>query len=958
MAKKAELKWLFIDLETTGLNPGTDQIIEIAAVSRSTSGETEEFTSLVNPGCFVDPFVQRLTGINNEMVSKAPKLADIKPEIEEMLAGTILVAHNASFDVSFLEAGLSLHIGRKYVIDTIELAKILFPQLSSYSLKNLVRQFNLPVEPCHRAMADTKALEYLFYYLVSCAQRLPQHVLVNLAVILQVEEQGLFHLFQWLAAGENILWDWAEIKETPSSKPEEAGRSESIFWQQAGWLDDMSEKRRDAAKLWQPEEIAELLAAGGLIQEAMEEFQSRESQQAMLKAVAKALEESRCLMVEAGTGVGKSLAYLIPALYWAVSQEEKVVVATHTIALQEQLYNKEIDFLHRVLPIEFQCALLKGRGNYLCLSRWQQIQEQGKNIVWGEKILLARLYLWLQSSMTGDIDSINLLGPEREWFSQIASSRETCQGMQCPYYRDCFYQKARSRAQNADLVIVNHALLLADAKLGEAVLPKYNYLIVDEAHHLEEEGTRQFTEDFSLSEFEKKVQLLHKRRDVFGRPGLLQYLKEWQGQGVNTLTRFDTVLKELDRAVRQTFQKIRKIQHFLQQNSGPEMLLVNEEAFSQNWWQGLVQLLDNLAVISLDLRKALKKMEDLLQSDEAKIFDDAWIKSQLQHIANVKEGITVLTLFLNGIQEYTGNREKAEEGEQRIYWLRRNLRQNDLTLCITPLNTADCFQQYLFAGKEAVILTSATLSVNESFDYCRQQLGISEEWCDSHILPSPFNYREQVLLLSDSRLPDPAVTSETAYNLALKESLTQILEACGGKTLVLFTSHKQLKAMYEETAGFLSERGLEVFADGINGNRHSLLEELRNNDQAIVFGASTFWEGIDLPGPALTSLVIIRLPFAPPDQPLTAARTEFIKKMGKNSFYHYSLPQAVLRFKQGYGRLIRSHKDWGVVVILDNRIINKRYGKVFLKSLPESRCIAGPAEELAEKIKDWQSRFL
>jgi ATP-dependent DNA helicase DinG len=212
--------------------------------------------------------------------------------------------------------------------------------------------------------------------------------------------------------------------------------------------------------------------------------------------------------------------------------------------------------------------------------------------------------------------------------------------------------------------------------------------------------------------------------------------------------------------------------------------------------------------------------------------------------------------------------------------------------------------------------------------------------------------------LTDEEMPDPARTSETAYNLALQESLSQILEACSGQTMVLFTSHRQLKQMYHALAEYLADRGLELYADGINGNRNTLLEELKTNNRAIVFGANTFWEGVDLPGLSLTSLVIVRLPFAPPNQPLIEARMEELSANGRDPFYQYSLPQAVLRFKQGYGRLIRSHEDWGVVVVLDNRIINKRYGKIFLRSLPDGRCIRGNPAQLVEKIKTWQKRFV
>ncbi len=964
MTQQLDMEWLFIDLETTGLNPEICRITEIAAIRRSTSdGARCEFQSLVNPGIAIDPFIQRLTGITNDMVASAPALEVLRPEVAELLDGAYLVAHNAGFDAGFLEIGLGIKIPRAHIVDTIELAKILYPNFSSYSLKNLVRQFNLKGTPSHRAMADTEALEQLFFYLVRQAQSLPIKLLSGIVQCLGDEQQGLSRLFQQLLYGRRLLWDQEDSIPDGSLLNGKQLEEERLLeaWQKSGWgLPATSQPKQSPS--WDPKALERMLQKGGMLDQGMDHFQSRPQQIEMLRAVARSLANSRCLMVEAGTGVGKSLAYLIPALSWAVSQEEKVVAATHTIALQEQLFHKEIEFLHRALPFEFQCAVLKGRGNYLCLSRWREVVEEGKNLFWGERVLLARICVWLQHSASGDMDSIQLLGPERDWFSQMASSRETCKGSQCLYYRDCFYQKARQQAAAADLIIVNHSLLLADAKLGEAVLPKYQYLIVDEAHHLEEEGTKQFTETFSLLDFEKKVQMLHKRRDVFGRPGFLHYIKEWRKQGIGEVEALSPLLEELAVAVRHALKRINSMQNYLTGGTGPDMLRISRQTVSESWWQNVHALLDNLKVAAMSLEDTAGKISRYLQGDGGKVFDESWLKMQLQLFMSVQADAGLLAKFLKGAQ-YWGRIQAdetavaAEDWEQQVLWLRRDSRANDLTLCITPINTAGCFQQYLFENKESVILTSATLSVKGDFSFCSEQLGIDPEWLDTKLLQSPFDYREQVLMLSDTSLPDPARTSETVYNLALMESLGQTLEACGGRTMVLFTSHRQLRTMYDGLSASMLAKGLEIYADGINGSRFTLLEELKTNEHAILFGANTFWEGIDLPGLALTSLIIVRLPFAPPGQPLVEARMEQLSRQGLDPFYHYSLPLAVLRFRQGYGRLIRSIDDWGVVVVLDNRIVNKRYGKVFLQSLPDPTCLTGRTQELSARIRDWQKRF-
>jgi ATP-dependent DNA helicase DinG len=353
-------------------------------------------------------------------------------------------------------------------------------------------------------------------------------------------------------------------------------------------------------------------------------------------------------MIEAPTGVGKSLAYLIPALCWAKASGNRVVVSTHTIALQEQLFNKEIELLKEALPFSFNCALLKGRGNYLCMNRWRQVMDQGRNLIWGERVLLARLAVWLSEGARGDLDSIHLLGPEREWFSQMASSGDTCQANQCPNYKSCFYQKARATANASQLVIVNHALLLSGARIGESVVPKYSYLIVDEAHHLEEEGTRRFADSFSLLAFETKLQQLHRRRDVFGRPGFLQYLKEYQQQGDFALDALKPDLDQMEKLVAGVLKRVNSLQASLQAGSLPETFRIKPGKPKGERLQGLFAELDNLLFAAGDLKKTLDRLSVALQGDEGERFEETWLRLQLRLFEEVSAETGLLQAFLWG----------------------------------------------------------------------------------------------------------------------------------------------------------------------------------------------------------------------------------------------------------------------------------------------------------------------
>ncbi|MDR1193397.1 MAG: DEAD/DEAH box helicase [Peptococcaceae bacterium] len=1106
--------WVFLDLETTGLKPERDRIIEIGLIRREKDRPRRQWEQLINPFVPLDPFITRLTGITNEMAAGGLPLESARGELAAALEGAMLVAHSAAFDVSFLASRLGLRVSQANIIDTIELTKILYPGLSSYSLRSLARYFRLPALPGHRALADALALERLFLALLEKAGRLAPAVLERLVAALGEEKRGVAGLFiallmkrppDWLAeqgAGEaDERGEEAAAGETDergeeaaaeqgagaavaeaadergagaaaglgegatagaadeqgagaaaAGRGDEAAVAEAAAEPGAGAetlfgggerrekeKQDQKQDQKAALDFWSKGGMAAALSADSELAKLKTNFQYRPQQLEMQEAVRRAFTESRYLLAEAPTGVGKSLAYLIPAITWATAKGQRVVVATHTIALQEQLYKKEVGLLRRLLPFSFRCAMLKGRGNYLCLDRWQQVLRQGRDLLWGERILLARLALWLAEGGDGDMDSVHLLGPEREWFAQMASSRETCQGTQCPRHKDCFYQKARQQAAGAQLIITNHALLLAGARLGEGVLPKVSYMIVDEAHHLEEEGVRQFTAAFSSQEYERRLQQLHKRRDVFGRPGFLQYLKDFRQQGIASLAVLEPELERLEKSVGENMKLTESLRGVLRNAALPELLRLKSGERRGGALRGAMVLLENLWLAAADLSDSLRRLLALLSGEAGEVFEETWLRLQLQLFRETIDNIELLGRFLRDTAENPapagdGGAEPGaetgaagagagpetgagvgaavagsgagragasagadadsgaagagpgagagttaagadagappaaapdagmepaawEDSDQCVYWIRHDSRQAEIVLHITPLDLAAYFQKYLFNEKEGVVLTSATLSVKDKFSYYYQQMGIDPDIADAKVFASPFDFKQQVLLLTDKDLPDPGRTAESAYNLALAQSLEILLGACGGQTMVLFTAHRQLRAMYEalhQPAGLL---GLELFADGINGNRVTMLEEMRTNPKAVVFGASTFWEGVDLPGLALTSLIIVRLPFAPPGQPLIEAKIESLIAEGKDPFYSYSLPQAVLRFKQGYGRLIRAAEDWGVVVVLDNRIIKKRYGQVFLRSLPAGDCVGAGARELAARIREWRRRF-
>ncbi len=924
-----DLNWVFLDLETTGFDAKIDKIIEIAAVSVTCEGSKETFNSVVDPGIPIPVHITRLTGIDDNTVKGALSFQELRSSLLRFIGDKIIVAHNAGFDISFLEGALG-HSLPNTCLDTVEFARLVYVNLTSYSLRHLAREFAIDSCPSHRALADVLALEGLFNVLTEKVRSLPVLVIQQIHDIIKQSNHGLAILFEEILKEKIRQYDFTQdLRNAKKARP-----AEESFCQ-----DKPAEMQWDIALL------EKMFLPGGCVANGLQTYQKRSEQIKMAKAVAKAMSGKRHLLVEAGTGVGKSMAYLVPAIIWAVTQHEKVVVATHTIALQEQLFHSEIQLLRKNLNVSFKATVLKGRNNYLCLEKYESAKEHAAAMNWTEKLLMARIAVWLALDGSGDKDSLNLREREAELYSQLSSTVESCWGAQCQYYDECFYQKAKQKAQEADLIIVNHSLLLADLKLGGAVLPKYQFLIIDEAHHLEDEGAKHFSETFSLREFQLKLSQVQKRSDIFKKSGLLNFWKQYllANDKSNPSTReMLEKIREAEACLTSVKNTCNEISSYLARNPTIETARIHEKTWQQSWWRDTSLLFDNLLLQTSDFLSLLDKLHDYLMNDNDCEDSDPGLKELRVFISKIKMDYELVKKFFT-----------QERVENEVFWLERENYNNDLRLHITPLMIANIFHDYLFSSKESIVLTSATLSVEENFSFLIEQLGIPEELVDTARIPSPFFYDEQSLLLIDNSLPDPVRTSEEGFGMAVAEALTVLLKVMNGNTLVLFTSHKLMRYVFDLLCETLRQAGLELFADGINGRRNTLIGELKNNSNAIVFGAGTYWEGIDLPGQSLTSLVIVKLPFLPPNMPLIEAKTEELVKNGKNGFFHLSLPQAVLKFRQGYGRLIRTMDDCGIVVVMDNRLIAKRYGKSFLHSLPDQHYFAGDTRKIADKIEDW-----
>lgn len=625
-----------------------------------------------------------------------------------------------------------------------------------------------------------------------------------------------------------------------------------------------------------------LLGQKGLLAELLDNYEYRPEQIQMSDHIYKALQGENHAIIEAGTGVGKSLAYLLPLIYYTVEENKLAIVATHTLTLQEQLFQKDIPLLKEVLPLEFNVEVFKGRGNYLCLRRWQELI-QGRGNQLGLIDNLEPLHRWVQETNSGDYNEAPFHIPWELW-SEIRCEKESCPEELCAHFSKCFYWNLRHRLAKAHLIITNQAMLLADARSEGNVLPGYDGVVIDEAHNLEDVATSAYSHELTregfLAYYRTGTQLQGVLRDI---------VPEYVIQDLNLI--LDELIKEAG-------------QYFIQMESLITSYTVpitdeNRANFGQT-----------------SLRKHLKDIQDVLKECNFEEEGEAFGLVE-QFSAFTERQLTTLDLILQG------------HDKSYAYWA--EMQNGEPCLQAAPIEIGDLLQETLFQKTASVILTSATLSTNQSFEYIQSQLGLNE--ADGIILGSPFDYEQQAILCVPTEAKRP---NHPRYAHYVAYLILSTLAATRGGVMALFTSYSLMDEVADAIWPKLDEVGYQLFKQG-DGPRLGLIQDFQANPRSLLFGTNSFWEGVDIPGDALKAVVITRLPFTVPDRPVTAARLRAIEEAGGNPFIEYSVPQAILRLKQGFGRLIRSKQDLGGVVILDERIITSNYGASFLASLPPAR---------------------
>jgi ATP-dependent DNA helicase DinG len=706
------------------------------------------------------------------------------------------------------------------------------------------------------------------------------------------------------------------------------------------------------------EEVGRVFAPDGMMAH-LKGYEQRAEQLRMACAVAEAFNDDKVALVEAGTGTGKSLAYLVPAILWAVRNNQRVVISTNTINLQEQLIKKDLPFLARNSAVEFKAALVKGRSNYACLRKLEQAEAEPGLFPDEASAELTSIIEWSKSCQDGCRSDLAFI-PRGSTWEEVCCEADQCSRSKCKHFNRCFFYRARRESSAARVLVVNHALLLSDIVLRKetgydatAILPPFTRLIFDEGHHLEDVATSHLSLVISRGAILKQLHRLVPQKA--NRAGLLAIISTRLARELPDS--MEALYSELSALLETHLQpKARDVAHLteatmdwlalvMERETGAEgrerKLRITAEVERKEFWLECRQRLQALADAVGDYASALRTLirrcgdlpDKLREKLDDQILDTGGIEGRLQAMA---DGLLFFICDPEGFCRWI----ETSSGHRGV----------QARLCAAPLDISAQVKETILDRIKTIIVTSATLTVGGDFGYLKKRTGfglLPKERCSELRLASPFDYARQVFVAVPDDMPEPTAPG---FREALEERIMRAVTVSRGGAFILFTSYDLLNRVHASLAPELARLGLTALKQGATG-RHALLAHFRKEGNAVLFGTDSFWEGVDVKGEALRLVIIARLPFQVPTEPVQQARSERIEALGGDSFREFSVPQAVIKFRQGFGRLIRSRDDRGAVLILDRRVTTKGYGKIFLRSLPDTELVKGDSDEVFTKME-------
>ncbi|MFI5312661.1 MAG: helicase C-terminal domain-containing protein [Candidatus Dormibacteria bacterium] len=891
----APSEYVAFDLETTGLSPKSDRVLEIGAVRFDLEmRRLREMELVVDPGVPIPHAEQRLVGQDAADIEGAPAPVEGVAQLADFCEGAELVAHGAGFDITFCAGLVPAAFGRRRVLDTLELARCLLPVAASHSLPLLSAALAIEHKRPHRALSDASATYLLFAQLRAAAEALPAGVLAQIRRVAAQAGGELGHFFAEVVRtdGDPQRRSWAGSQRGAPPPPPPTGPPPADIVATA----------------------TALLGPSGPLADELG-YELRETQLEMTRAVGQAVQRRRRLLVEAGTGVGKSLAYLVP-LALNSRNGRRAVVATRTITLQEQLMNRDLPMVERIVGAPVPVALLKGRNHQLSLRRWHRFLQSPDTGPHGPDLDRIRFKLkllsWLAETKDGDRGELHLNGVDEALWRHVESDGGDCLGAACANWQGnrCFMVAARRTAESASIVITNHALLLADAAGGGHALGEHEVLVIDEAHHLEEAATDQLGVNLRAGDVLLVVDRLGIAEGALG--AALAAARE------AAIRLFGDVKGRIGEVVGadHSGNAIVGLSAEVREGHGHLVLRRSAQHAVECWHTAAARLREEEHASSLQI--------DMLPQPERADQERLLAATALDELALAVEWVLL------------------RPREQHVAWLALRAEQGELHEA--PVSVADALRESVFTRADTVVATSATLAVAGDFGFTSTRLGL--DGADELLLNSPYDFFEQALCVLPADVPP---YDDPEYDRALATLIGDVADRLGGSTLALFTGYNPLRRVHALLGQRMEASGIALLGQGLDGTRRQILASFLANQRTVLLGTSSFWEGIDVPGDALRCVVIAKLPFAVPSDPLVRARTQSLA----DPFGQYILPQAVLRLRQGFGRLIRRGNDRGAVVLCDERLRSRDYGERFLQALPPAAVATLPVADVGEAVADF-----